>query len=410
VTHRSLRENKRRGALGAVLLIGAVVLAIALGTVGGAGAKTNKVSANPSSRAALIAAFPANVRSLLTKDLPTAEIAALLKIRQQGSRTLILNDSGGELFQAEQTAYINNWQKITGWKVKDIAPSPSSGQVKAQVDSGHPQFDMFETGSIGEALTDQSKHLLAPINKSLMAPAYARFPKGFEHTPYWVQYGWFGVVLMWDTSRWPLSGPHPTSTADLFNEQKFPGKRCLFKYPEYAGTLEFPLLADGVPFSSIYPLDVNRAFAKLNTIKNDIVWWNSGAEPVQDIASGECAMGVDWNGRPALRLAQDPSIPIGVSWNKSILVGSAWAIPRGAKHADAANSLLGYDFTPQNQCKFLNTIGYGIPMNEKCISPFGKKWSATAANMAQAAGVENASYYLTHIGTLVDQFNTWLAK
>jgi putative spermidine/putrescine transport system substrate-binding protein len=412
MTRRSMLKSRGRRAV-LVLFLAACALAVTgwnSGTYSAAGPAQHNSGAGSPSRVAVIASFPKDVRALLTPDVPTPVISALLKIRRQGSHTLILNDSGGELFQAEQSAYVNNWQKLTGWVVKDIAPSPSSGQVKAQVDSGRPQFDMFETGSIGEAITDQAHKLLAPIDSSLMAPAYAKFPRGFSHTRYWVQYGWFGVVLMWDLKKWPMSGPHPTSATDLFNTQQFPGKRCLFKYPEYAGTLEYPLLADGVPFNRLYPLDVNRALAKLDTIKNDIVWWNSGAEPVQHIADGNCAIGVDWNGRPALRVAQDPSLPIGVSWKGTMLVGSAWAIPRGAQHEDAANSLLGYAFTTSNQCRFINTIGYGIPMNEKCINAFGRKWSATKANMAKAAGVENAQYYTNNIASLVTTFNGWLAK
>ena len=40
-----------------------------------------------------------------------------------------------------------------------------------------------------------------------------------------------------------------------------------------------------------------RATKKLNTIKDDIVWWNSGAETQELIGSGEVAMSMIWNGR-----------------------------------------------------------------------------------------------------------------
>jgi putative spermidine/putrescine transport system substrate-binding protein len=369
-------------------------------------------SAHAADRQSLIDQFPADVRPLLTSDIPDAVIAALLKVRNSGAGTLVLNDSGGELFKGEQIAYLNNWQKITGWTIKDIAPSPDPGQVKAQVDSGHPQFDMFETGSNGDAMTEEQAGLLAPLDMTLLNPIIAKFPQnaGYDHTDHWIQYGFFGVLLDWDTRKWPLSGPHPTTPADLFDTAKFPGKRCLFKYPEYGGTLEYALLADGVPADKLYPLDVDRAFKKLDTIKNDIVWWSSGAESVQRIVDGDCAMGVTWQGRPALRLKDDPKAPIGVSWQGVVLIDSGWAAPKGARHLDAVNALLAYDFTPQNQCRFLNTLGYGIPIDPSCIDAFGKQWAVTEEHRRMTVTRQNADYYAKHIKELITKFNAWITS
>lgn len=370
------------------------------------------VAADAADRQSLIEQFPPDVRPLLTADVPDVVIAALLKVRKQGAGTLVLNDSGGELYKGEQIAYLNNWEKITGWRIKDIAPSPDPGQVKAQVDSGHPQFDLFETGSNGDATAEEQAGLLESLDMKLLDPVIAKFPQnaGYEHTNYWVQYGFFGVLLIWDARKWPLSGQHPTTPDDLFDVAKFPGKRCLFKLPEYGGTLEYPLLADGVPADKLYPLDVDRAFKKLDSIKNDVVWWSSGAESVQRIVNGDCAMGVTWNGRPALRLKDDPSAPIGVTWKRVLLTDSGWAAPKGAKHMDAVNSLLAYDFTPQNQCRFINTLGYGIPIDPSCVNDFGKMWAVTKEHRSIAAAKQSASYYTEHIKDLIAKFNAWITS
>lgn len=363
-------------------------------------------------RASLIAQFPADVRPLLTADIPDDVIAALLKVRKEGPDTLVLNHSGGELYKGEQIAYLGNWEKITGWTIKDIAPSPDPGQVMAQVKSGHPQFDVFETGSNGDAMSEEEAGLLADLDMTLLGPRIAAFPQnaGYQHTDHWVQYGFFGVLLIWDTRKWPVSGPHPTTPNDLFDTAKFPGKRCLFKFPEYGGTLEYPLLADGVSPTNLYPLDVDRAFKKLDTIKNEIVWWSSGAESVQRIVNGDCAMGVTWHGRPALRLKENPDAPIGVSWQGVLLTNSGWAAPKGAKHLDAVNSLLAYDFTPQNQCKFIDTIGYGIPIDPSCVDKFGTTWGVTSEHRAISGAPQSADYYAKHIKDLITRFNAWITS
>ncbi|HTW69251.1 MAG TPA: extracellular solute-binding protein [Acetobacteraceae bacterium] len=386
-------------------MLAAVASAFVTLAIGGNGA------AATADRESLIKQFPADVQKLFTPDIPDAVIAALLKVRQSGPQVFVLNDSGGELYKGEQIAYLKNWEAITGWTIKDIAPSPNPGQIQAQVESGHPQFDMFETGSNGDAIEEERSGLLAKLDMNLLDPLIAKFPKGgYQHTDSWIQYGFFGVLLTWDLRKWPMSGPHPTSPDDLFNTAKFPGKRCLYKYPEYGGTLEYPLLADGVAPDKLYPLDVNRAFKKLDAIKNDIVWWSSGAESIQDIVDGNCAMGVTWQGRAALRLKDDPKLPLGTSWKGVMLIDSGWAVPKGAKHLEAANSLLAYAFTPQNQCNFINAMGYGIPIDDSCVNEFGKTWGVTEEHRAMTAARQNADYYATHIKELIDKFNAWITS
>jgi putative spermidine/putrescine transport system substrate-binding protein len=368
-------------------------------------------SAAAADRQSLIKEFPANVQALFTPDIPDEVIAALLKVRKMGPETLVIDDGGGELFKGEQIAYINSWEAITGWTVKDIAPSADPGQVKAHVDSGHPQWDMIETGSNGDAMVEEQAGLLAKLDMELLKPVIDKFPKqGYTHTDYWVQYGLFGVLLTWDLRKWPMSGTHPMTPKDLFDLAKFPGKRCLFKFPEYGGTLEYPLLADGVPPDKLYPLDVDRALRKLDTIKNDIVWWSSGAESIQHIVNGDCAMGVTWHGRPALRSKEDPNLPVGTTWDGVLLEDSGWAAPKGAKHVEAVNALLAYAFTGQNQCKFINAIGYGIPIDPSCIGDFGKKWGVTNENQARTAAFQNPEYYAKNIKDLIAKFNAWITS
>src|SRR6516165_2101981 len=50
----------------------------------------------------------------------------------------------------------------------------------------------------------------------------------------------------------------------------------------------FALLADGVPRDKLYPLDIDRAFKKLDRIKPHIkVWWREGNQSQQLIRDSE---------------------------------------------------------------------------------------------------------------------------
>src|SRR3712207_9585689 len=74
----------------------------------------------------------------------------------------------------------------------------------------------------------------------------------------------------------------PNNWVDLFDTRKFPGRRGLRKDP--SETLEVALLGDGVPPENLYPLDVDRALNKLDTIKDRIVWWETGTQLQQQLA------------------------------------------------------------------------------------------------------------------------------
>src|SRR3546814_2888227 len=86
----------------------------------------------------------------------------------------------------------------------------------------------------------------------------------------------WSYVIGYDGDR--IEGPGPRSWADFWDVKRFPGKRGMRKTPKYS--LEFALLADGVPPDQVYPTlrtpaGIDRAFSKLDEIKPNVVWWSS---------------------------------------------------------------------------------------------------------------------------------------
>ena len=67
------------------------------------------------------------------------------------------------------------------------------------------------------------------------------------------------------------------------------------------GPLEEALLADGVEPKDLYPLDVDRAFRKLDQIKHYVrKWWANGSEVMQ-LFKCQCRRYGDEFRRPRLR-------------------------------------------------------------------------------------------------------------
>ena len=76
---------------------------------------------------------------------------------------------------------------------------------------------------------------------------------------------------------------------------------------------------DGVPRDQVYPTlgtpeGLERAFRKLDTIKDQVVWWEAGAQPPQMLADGEVVMSTAYNGRASSTRR---------SWRASRVVGSS---------------------------------------------------------------------------------------
>jgi putative spermidine/putrescine transport system substrate-binding protein len=201
-------------------------------------------------------------------------------------------------------------------------------------------------------------------------PNAAKLPNGYK-TPYSVAYEFYSSVLAYNRSK--FRGQTPSSWADFWNVKKFPGRRALRNHP--MGTLEAALLADGVPKDKLYPLDVDRAFRKLEQIKPNItVWWTSGGQSAQLLHDGEVDMIMMWNGRVSAIAKDDPDATF--TYNDGILQSTQLCILRKSPNLNSAVKFVNAAIAPEYQANLPLHIDYG-PGNPEA---FGTgKISATRA-------------------------------
>ena len=151
----------------------------------------------------------------------------------------------------------------------------------------------------------------------------------------------YATVIAYDKDKLPNG---PTKIADLFDLQKFPGKRALQKDPFV--NLEWALIADGVAIKDVYkvlgtPEGVDRAFKKLDTIKKDVVWWEAGAQPPQLLADGSVVMTSSWNGR-IYDANKNSGKHFEIMWDAQGLDWDLWAIPKGDPRMDDAYKFIAF--------------------------------------------------------------------
>lgn len=206
----------------------------------------------------------------------------------------------------------------------------------------------------------------------------------------------------------------PVSWADFWNVEKFPGKRSLRKGPKY--TLEFALLADGVSKDELYDVlatdeGVERAFKKLGELKPHIVWWESGAQPLQFLASGEVAMTSAYNGR-ITGINRTEGKNFKVVWPGSIYAVDSWVVLKDAENKDAAQDFIAFASLPEHQAKLPEFVAYGLPNKEAAarVPPeFAKDLPTDPVNMKEAISL-NVDFWIDNAETLTQRFNAWLAQ
>lgn len=132
-----------------------------------------------------------------------------------------------------------------------------------------------------------------------------------------------------DVEAW--GGQEPQDVCALFDTETFPGQRTLERRP--INNLEWALLCDGVAKEDIYDVleteeGQDQAFAKLDTIKDQTIWWTAAAEPPQLLADAEAVIGSSYNGR-WFSAIEEQGQPISMLWDAQVFDLDGWIIPTG---------------------------------------------------------------------------------
>jgi putative spermidine/putrescine transport system substrate-binding protein len=261
---------------------------------------------------------------------------------------------GGEPQKVQAKAFFEPATKALGVTVLQDSHG-GYAKIKAQVLSGSPSFDLVGLGC-AEGARAAKEGLLEPLDYSLIPNAKDIDPR--LRTEYTVGEWTFSTVLVWNTKS--VKTP-PKTWAEFWDVKKFPGKRALGSNARQM--LEIALLADGVAPDKLYPLDVDRAFKKLEEIKPHLaLWWGSGAQSVQLLTDGEIDMQAIWNGRA--QAAIDGGAAAAYTYNQGIFDVECFMVLKGSKNKVNAMKIINVMLDPKNQATAASMIDYG-PVNPK---------------------------------------------
>ena len=329
---------------------------------------------------------------------------------------------GGAFSRASVKAYHERFSRETGIAIDFEDYNGGLAQIRAQVAVGDVYWDVVNL-EITDFARGCDEGLLEPLS-------IEEFPDGADGTPAKADFmeGTIlacGVAMRFASTIFAynersIRGEKPSTIADFFDLDRFPGRRGMRRSPLV--NLEFALMADGVPVSQVYevldtPTGVEQAFRKLDSIKDYIIWWETGAQPPQLLADEEVIMTTAYNGRifNAQNLENQPFV---IVWDGQVLDSGGLGIVAGTRNLDAAMEFVHFATTAQSMAGLTRYISYS-PTRRSAI-PLISTHAETGTNMRPhmpttpkntvRALYNDWDWWSDNGEEMNERFSTWLAR
>lgn len=328
--------------------------------------------------------------------------AACLGIAPAAARadSIVFTSWGGTTQDAQKKDWAEPFSKATGIRVQQDGPT-DYGKFKAMVDAGNVSWDVVDV-EYDFAVKAAKDGLLEPIDFSVVRRSELDPRFATDHS---VGSFYYSFVLGYNKTA--LGNRAPARWADLFDTKGFAGKRAFYKWSA-PGVLEIALLADGVAPDRLYPLDLDRAFHKLDSIKPDIVWWGGGAQSQQLLASGEAPLGMFWNGR--IFALQQSGADVGLSWTQNLTTADMLVVPKGSAHKAQAMRFLAYATGASAQAAFARDTAYA-PINVGSEKLMDKAAVAMLPDQHTTGQINlDMQYWAAHRDEIAKRWYAWQTK
>ena len=324
-----------------------------------------------------------------------AEIEA--ELENYRGESFVFTSWGGAYQEAQRRAYLIPFQEQFGIEVIEDSPM-SYGKARAMVEAGNLQWNVVDYGGQAgwqAALTG----VLEELDFSIIDD---RDFLEIGRSPYFGGGGitWSNVVA-YSTVTWPDPETAPKTMADIFDVDRFPGRRALAG-PEWSWktSLRFALLSEDpslldtpegrASLSRLSDEQVDRAFEILTEFAPHVnVWWSSGADCPSLLISGELDICTAWNGR--IFDAAQEGAAVKICWTCGHMINTDdWGVLAGLKEQDPrkfelVQLFMAWTAFPERNAQVARYISYG-PMNTKGV-PFleGPEWDHVRDELPSSA-------------------------
>ena len=339
----------------------------------------------------------------------TALIASLitsLSISSFASESLTVMGFGGDYSKIQKEHMIEPFMKETGIKILTDDYKGGTAEIKAQVDSGNVKWDVIDIDYI-DLEKACNENLLEIIDPEFLPKGDDGVSAKNDFYPLALSSECAVGITFWSAvfayNDKFIGDIKPKTINDLFDTNKIPGKRGLNKRAQI--NMEWALIADGVAAKDVYDVletqeGVKRAFAKLDTIKDSVIWFDSWSQSPQLLNDGSVIMSQAPNGR---------FTKFNVVWDAQGFDLDGWAIVKGTKKLELSKKFIAYA-TSTVPLSGVKDINYG-PTRKSSTNLVAKKVQQNLPTAHLDEGFKVNSAFWSDYGTeLNEQFNAWLLK
>jgi putative spermidine/putrescine transport system substrate-binding protein len=306
-----------------------------------------------------------------------------------------------------QDAQIEAWQKPYTAEHPNVTfvntSPPDVAQVKAQVEAGAVQWDVM---AIAPYAAEQNcgtlfEHLdLSSIDQTTLVPGSV----GDCYVANWIN----TTPLAYRTDAYP-GDAGPQTIADFFDTEKFPGPRGVVTNLQN-GILEYALIADGVKPDELYPLDVDRALKKWDTIRDVTTFAPNVGALQQAVAADQVDMFFLPDSRVVPMLAEGDDIT--VVWDVAVASLNAFAVPLGSTKKAAVEEFVSSVVQPGPVAKISELLGVA-PINSEAkpkLDEFANQLAVfdPAVNTGETV-IQDVSWYADNFNETTVKLTDWLA-
>lgn len=325
-------------------------------------------------------------------------------------KEVVIVTTGGVFEQLMKEHFYDPFTKATGVNIVRVAATNAEmwAKVKAMSSVGAIEWDIVDP-SVNDLI--YQRQFLARLDCAAIPNAAAQGVAGTCQ-----EHGLLrtigGNVVAYD-SRAFAGGKHPTNWAEFWDVTRFPGPRALPNAGNAWEVLAAALLADGVPPDKLFPMDLDRAFRKLDQISPHVrVWWKTGDQSQQIFRDGEVVLAMMWSGR-ALSLKASGA-PVEVVWNQGMKNLAYWGVLKGGPNPRAAAAFLNFFMDrPEAHLAFSRRMFYDTSnrLALNLLPDAERKASVThETNWNSMIDVSGNPWVAQNRARILERWNAWLAK
>ena len=288
------------------------------------------------------------LKTILTAGTALSALAGMAAAEGHMAMEMTLVSWGGAYQASQQKAYVEPYLEMNpGLSVVwDESSAEAVAKLRAMNEAGNVTWDVVDVVA-ADAIRLCDEGLAMEIDHDeVLAPAPDGTPASEDFgdlivSDCFIPQIVYSTTFGYRTDMVPEGVEPPSSVCDVFDLETYPGKRALERNP--IANLEWALICDGVAIEDVYDVleteeGQDRAFAKLDTIKDEVIWWSAGADTPQLLADGEVFIGSTYNGRLFSAIVEQNQ-PIGMLWDWQMFDLDGWIIPTGLSPEREARAL-----------------------------------------------------------------------